>query len=313
MMKIKNETHIEGYLYEHKLEMRESGPKSKNPGTKFIMGTVDIATDNNLTNIVSVHFSYVTATTAKGSPNATYTTLENIVNGKYGSVMANGKDGAVKLRIDSAIALNEFYSDRNGQEELVSVKRNEGGFVHVVTGDLTEDEKLRSTFKCDMVITNVTRVEANEDQGTPEKVIVKGAIFDFRKALLPVEFVATNDKAMDYFEGLGATKNEPVFTCLWGRQISETITTTVTEESAFGEPSVREVKRSRKEYLITGASPDTHVWDDESTMTAEELKKAVAEREVYLAGVKARQDEYKASKNAPAVVAAAPANSAFNF
>ena len=312
MMKIKNETHIEGYLYEHKLEMRESGPKSKNPGTKFIMGTVDIATDNNLTNIVSVHFSYVTATTAKGSPNATYTTLENIVNGKYGSVMANGKDSAVKLRIDSAIALNEFYSDRNGQEELVSVKRNEGGFVHVVTGDLTEDEKLRSTFKCDMVITNVTRVEANEDQGTPEKVIVKGAIFDFRKALLPVEFVATNDKAMDYFEGLGATKNEPVFTCLWGRQISETITTTVTEESAFGEPSVREVKRSRKEYLITGASPDTHVWDDESTMTAEELKKAVAEREVYLAGVKARQDEYKASKNAPAV-AAAPTNSAFNF
>ena len=312
MMKIKNETHIEGYLYEHKLEMRESGPKSKNPGTKFIMGTVDIATDNNLTNIVSVHFSYVTATTAKGSPNATYTTLENIVNGKYGSVMANGKDGAVKLRIDSAIALNEFYSDRNGREELVSVKRNEGGFVHVITGDLTEDEKLRSTFKCDMVITNVTRVEANEDQGTPEKVIVKGAIFDFRKALLPVEFVATNDKAMDYFEGLGATKNEPVFTCLWGRQISETITTTVAEESAFGEPSVREVKRSRKEYLITGASPDTHVWDDESTMTAEELKKAVAEREVYLAGVKARQDEYKASKNAPAV-AAAPANSAFNF
>lgn len=311
MMKIKNETHIEGYLYEHKLEMRESGPKSKNPGTKFIMGTVDIATDNNLTNIVSVHFSYVTATTAKGSPNATYTTLENIVNGKYGSVMANGKDGAVKLRIDSAIALNEFYSDRNGQEELVSVKRNEGGFVHVVTGDLTEDEKLRSTFKCDMVITNVTRVEANEYQGTPEKVIIKGAIFDFRKALLPVEFVATNDKAMDYFEGLGATKNEPVFTCLWGRQISETITTTVTEESAFGEPSVREVKRSRKEYLITGASPDTHLWDDESTMTAEELKKAVAEREVYLAGVKARQDEYKASKNAPA--AAAPANSAFNF
>ena len=313
MMKIKNETHIEGYLYEHKLEMRESGPKSKNPGTKFIMGTVDIATDNNLTNIVSVHFSYVTATTAKGSPNATYTTLENIVNGKYGSVMANGKDGAVKLRIDSAIALNEFYSDRNGQEELVSVKRNEGGFVHVVTGDLTEDEKLRSTFKCDMVITNVTRVEANEDQGTPEKVIVKGAIFDFRKALLPVEFVATNDKAMDYFEGLGATKNEPVFTCLWGRQISETITTTVTEESAFGEPSVREVKRSRKEYLITGASPDTHVWDDESTMTAEELKKAVAEREVYLAGVKARQDEYKASKSKAPSAMSTPAAGGFQF
>lgn len=312
MMKVKNETHIEGYLYEHKLEMRESGPKSKNPGTKFIMGTVDIATDNSLTNIVSVHFTYVTATTAKGSPNATFTTLSNIIDGKYGSVMANGKENAVKLRIDSAIALNEFYTDRNGKEELVSAKRNEGGFVHVVTGDLTEDENLRNTFKCDMVITNVIRVEANEDAGTTEKVTVKGAIFDFRKALLPVEFVATNPHAMDYFEGLGASAMEPVFTCVWGRQISETIVNTITEESAFGEPSVREVKRSRKEFLITGAAKEPHLWDDESTMTAEELKKAMAEREVYLADVKARQDEYKASKNS-ATATTAPANSAFNF
>ena len=36
--KMTNTTHIEGLLYEHKLELRESGPNSKNPGTKFIMG-----------------------------------------------------------------------------------------------------------------------------------------------------------------------------------------------------------------------------------------------------------------------------------
>ena len=46
MKKMINTTHIEGLLYEHKLELRESGPNSKNPGTKFIMGTVDIATDD---------------------------------------------------------------------------------------------------------------------------------------------------------------------------------------------------------------------------------------------------------------------------
>ena len=40
--KMINTTHIEGLLYEHKLELRESGPKSKNPGTKFIMGTIDM-------------------------------------------------------------------------------------------------------------------------------------------------------------------------------------------------------------------------------------------------------------------------------
>ena len=308
-----NKSHISGFIYEHDLALKVTGAQSKAPNTQYITGTLSVATDDACLNIVPVHFSYVTAKTSTGKDNATFTTLNSIIDGTHKTIMNGGKENAACVRIDSAIALNEFYTDKSGKEELVSAKRNEGGFVHVCSpSELEADENARNTFETDILITSATRTEADEEKNIPEKVILKGAIFDFRKALLPVEFVATNDKAMDYFEGLGATKNEPVFTCLWGRQISETITTTVTEESAFGEPSVREVKRSRKEYLITGASPDTHVWDDESTMTAEELKKAVAEREVYLAGVKARQDEYKASKNAPAV-AAAPANSAFNF
>ena len=38
-----NKTHIEGYIYEHDLELKVSGPNSKNPGTQFISGTVSIA------------------------------------------------------------------------------------------------------------------------------------------------------------------------------------------------------------------------------------------------------------------------------
>ena len=235
-----NSTHIEGVLYEHKLELKESGPNSKNPGTKFISGTVDIATDDAGINIVPVHFTYVTEKTSKGSTNATYTTLMNIIDGKYGTVMANGKENAVKLRIDSALGLNEFYSDRNGTEELVSVKRNEGGFVHVAD-TLAEDENTRNTFTCDMLITNVSIKEADEERNLPEKAIIKGAIFDFRNSLLPVEFSAINPKAIAYFESLEASNTNPTFTKLWGRQVSETIVRTITEESAFGEDSVREV------------------------------------------------------------------------
>ena len=51
-----NRTHIEGLLYEHDLQIRESGPNSKNPGTVFIMGNVSIATDDKQENIVQVHF-----------------------------------------------------------------------------------------------------------------------------------------------------------------------------------------------------------------------------------------------------------------
>ena len=311
MKKMTNTTHIEGLLYEHKLELRESGPNSKNPGTKFIMGTVDIATDDACTNIVPVHFTYVTATTAKGATNATFTTLSNIVDGKYGSVMANGKDNAVKLRIDSALGLNEFYTDRNGQEELVSAKRNEGGFVHVADS-LAEDETIRNTFKCDMLITGVKEVEADEEKKLPAKAIVRGAIFDFRGALMPVEFSAVNPNAIKYFVGLGASNASPTFTCVWGRQVSETIVREIRTESAFGEDEVREVKNTRKDFVITGASKEPYAWDDESTLTANEVAEAVAARETYLATIKARQDEYKASKNA-ATAAAAPSKTGFNF
>ena len=71
-----NRSHIEGLIYEHDLQMRESGPNSKNPGTQFISGTIDIATDDAVTNIVTVHFTYVTPKYAKsGSDNATFATL----------------------------------------------------------------------------------------------------------------------------------------------------------------------------------------------------------------------------------------------
>ena len=306
---MENATHIEGILYEHALENKVTGQNSKNPGTPFISGTISIATDNALTNIVQVHFTYVTQTTAKGTPNATYSILQNIIDGTIGNYMADGEDKAAKLRVDSAIGLNEFYSDRNGKDELVSTKRNEGGFVHT-TNTLIEDEKQRNTFKCDMIITNVTHIDADEEHNIPEKVIVKGAIFDFRKSLLPVEFTATNPGAMAYYEGLGATPSEPVFTKLWGRQVSEVIKREIREESAFGDDNVREVQSIRREFVITGGAKEPYVWDDESSITAKELTEAMTARETYLATLKQRQDEYKASKQN---ATAAPATGGFQF
>lgn len=306
-----NQTHIEGVLYEHALEAKISGDTSKTPGTPFIAGTISIATDDAMTNIVPIHFTYVTATFSSGKPNDTYTTLSNIVNGTFGTYMKDGADKAVKLRIDSAIGLNEFYTDRNGKEELVSAKRNEGGFVHKIDA-LDEDEKVRNTFKTDMIITCVTHVDEDIERGLPEKAVVKGAIFNFRKDLMPVEFSATNPNAMRYFESLDASQRNPVFTCVWGRQVSETVVKQIRTESAFGEDEIREVKNTRRDFVITGAAKEPYVWDDEGSITAAELNEAIQKREVDLAAMKKRQDEYKASRNA-APKAVAPAQGGFNF
>ena len=303
-----NECHIEGYLYEHALERKITGPNSKAPGTMYIRGTVSVATDDAMTNIIPVFYSYVVPTTSTGKVNNTYTVLENIVNGVYGTVMGVGVDKAVKVRIDCSLNLNEFISDKNGKEEIVSVKRNEGGFIHVVEA-LTEKEEARNTFKTDMVITNVRHVDADEERGTPDKVIVKGAIFDFRKALLPVEYTVVSPGGIAYFESIEVSASNPLFTSVWGNQVSEVVVKKYVTESAFGDDAVREVKNTRKDFVITSALKVPYEWDDESTITAEEFRKMISDRETYLATIKQNHDAYKASKAAPEQ----PASGAFNF
>lgn len=299
MKKIINRVNLLGYVYQHTLENKVSGPTSKNPGTPFISGNLDIATDEAMTNIVTVHFSYVTPTTAKGTDNATYKVLNDIISGALGSVMTNGASDASYVRIDTAIALNEFYSDRNGKEELVSAKRCEGGFVHVTNPNAPDDGRKPNEFDVDMIITGTRTVEADEEKNLPEKLVLKGAIFDFRNALMPVEFSVINPVAIGYFEGLDASSSNPVFTRVKGELVSEVVTREIREEGAFGEPTIRKFSSTRKDYVITWAASDPYAWDDETTITAEELKKAMANRELYLAGVKKRQDDYKASKSTP--------------
>ncbi len=309
-----NATHIEGFLYQHSLALKVSGENSKNPGTQFINGTIDIATDDAMTNIVTVHFSYVTPTYQRsGSPNATFTTLQNIINGVTCNVMEHGADRAAKLRIDSQIGVNEFFSNRTGEETLVTVKRNEGGFVHVVQ-TIAAVENLRDTFKADMIITKCRRVEADEERGREEKMIVSGYVFDFRNALLPVDFVVYSPDGMNVFEGFEASEKTPVFTCVNGHQISKTITTVQqSESSGWGESFAQEVTSSQREFVITGVN-DPYEWDDESTITAQEYKEALQNREVAVAEIKRRQDEYNASRaQTQAPAATTGGASGFNF
>lgn len=298
MKKLINRVNLVGYVYQHTLENKVSGPTSKNPGTPFISGNLDIATDDAMTNIVTVHFTYCTPTTSKGE-SATYKILNDIINGTNGCVMNDGAENAVRVRVDAAIALNEFYTDRNGKDELVSTKRCEGSFIHLMgKNEVADDGRKSNEFNVDMIITGTRMIEADEEKNLPEKMILKGAIFDFRGALMPVEFSVLNANAMSYFESLDASSNTPVFTRVKGELVSEVITREVREEGAWGEPTIRKFSSTRKDYVITWAASETYVWDDETTMTAEELKKAMADRELYLAGVKKRQEDYKASKNA---------------
>lgn len=289
--KFVNSEEINGYVYQRDLaEKTVQDPASKNFGKPFISGSLLIATDEDGLNVVKVHYTYVAEQYGSGSPNRNYNVLKEIMEGA--TWIKDGKDAALKVKLTPSLSLNDFY-DNNG--ELVSNLRNEGGFVSIISA-LPEENK-RTKFEADMVITGAKRVEANEEKETPEYLELRGAIFDFRQAVLPVTFHIKNPQGIDYFEGLEPSSSNPVFTKVWGKIVSETIKQQVKSETAFGEALVKTIEKNNKEYLITGTDPEPGIFNDESTITAEELTKAMQDREVYLAGVKKRTDEYKAKKN----------------
>ena len=136
--------------------------------------------------------------------------------------------------------------------------------------------------------------------------------------MLPIELSVTNPNGIKYFEDkIDASPANPVFTKVWGKVVNETIVTHITEESAFGEPVVKEVKKNKRDWVLTGMAVSPYEFDDETSITAQELKDAIAAREVYKAELlqaqEAREAEKAKGNNAFTATSMAPANGGFNF
>jgi hypothetical protein len=315
MKKMINVENIIGRVYQHELTVKTvQNQASSNYGKEFISGNLDIATDEEGLNVVQVHYTYVTPTTSKGAVNQTFNALKKIIS-ENKTWLEVGKDEAIKVKATPSIDLNDFYNNNN---ELVSAKRNEGGFLNIVS-DLGEENK-RNEFSADMLITSVKTVEANEEKNIKEDyVVIRGAIFNFKKALLPVEFTVRNKAGMNYFENAGISPSEPMFTKVWGKINSTTTYITKEEDSAFGEPSVQKYPKKTKEWEVTGSPRVTYDYGEESVLTADEVTKAMQDREVYLAEVKKKAEEWKAqvaaggSSSASTVTPSQVAAGGFNF
>ena len=314
-MTVSGRIHSYGENGRNVLKLSVSGEKSKNPGTEFISGIINIATDEAGLNVVPVKFTYVTATYgSSGKANPNFGILKNILtNGK--TWVDQGKDAATKIKVDGSIGLNEFYVNENGVDRLVSAKVNEGSFVTILN-ELPADENDRTKFTTDMFINRIEHKDADGDKIKEDYTVVGGVIFNFRNEILPVEYVVRNPQGMAYFESLDADI-EPVYTKVWGKINCSTTTTTTTEESAFGEASVRTFEKKVREWIVSGCSREGYNYGDEEVLTYDDIAKAIANREVNLAEMKKRSEEYKASAQtaAPIVTPAAPKAKAggFNF
>ena len=207
-----NKCAVQGYIFNkgegrRALQKRVTGENSKHPGQEYIQGELNIATDEDATNVVTVWFQYVAPTwPAKGDkperPNTTFQTLETIINSAvtYEEVGKN----ATTVRIDGNIGVNDFYT-RDG--ELASPKRIEGSFVHL----MNSTEKIAdrpATFEADMIISAAAEREMENEE--ENYVNLNGYVFNFRNDVLRICLALLLRKRQPYFFRLGRHKRKRI-------------------------------------------------------------------------------------------------------
>lgn len=290
MKSMKNDVSVCGYVHDlgqkgRALQKRVSGPNSKNPGQEFINGQVNIATDDDAMNVVTVDFQFVYPTKKDGSPNNVFKVLENLIE-DCDTYEECGTD-ATQVRVLGSIAVNDFV---NNQDEMVAARMIRGGFIST---DVRRDPTFGATFDADMLIAAVTEREVEDGDDYAQ---IRGYVFNFFGEAIPVTLDAHNPAAINYFVGLDASNSNPILTEVKGEITSATIERKVEEESAFGEPVVHTVSHDIRSWDIKWARPETYEWDDESTLTKAEFKEKLAAREEHLADVRKRHEDYLASK-----------------
>ena len=286
-----NRVHVEGRVFNHTLQARVTGEQSKNPGTPFIQGQINVATDEEGINIVPVQFTYVTEFYSKsGKPNDTYKVLMQIIE-EDKCWEKNGKDGAPQIRIDGDIEVNDFLG-RDG--EMVEAKRVRGSFVHYAQGNfgLNKDENKRNTFEADMLIAAVIDQEVENGD---DYINLRGYVFAYRGALVPVIFSVRSKGGIDYFHKCDISNENPLLTKVWGNIVSTTQKIERETESAFGGTKVDVTTRTFRAWEVDGCAIEPYEWDDESTITIDEFKNLLDERAQKIAAEKKRAEDYQAS------------------
>ena len=286
---------LEGRLYDFDLAKKTVKNQASNYyGQEFWSGTIHIATDEAGLNVIPVHYTFVLPTFGNGKTDSRFSAFEKITTENKAWVREGvGKENAEKIRLTPSGDLNDFYMVND--DRAVSAQRNEGGFITFIK-ELAPEGTSRNKFTYDMIINKVTVVEPKEGTDDVLHARIHGVIFNFREAILPWDLIAYNPKAIEYFEGLGVSSANPIYTQVWGSIKNTTIRVEKEVENAWGEPMVEYSERTRREWVSEGSKPQLYDFTDEDRA---DLQKKVADRNIHLEEVKSAAIAYANSqKNA---------------
>ena len=215
---LENKEILEGRLYDIDVTLKKvENTNSKYYGQDFYSGQIFIATDEEGLNVIPVHYTFITRNFASsGKPDSRFSALAKMAE-EQKTWLKVGKDEATMLRVTPSADVNDFYPE--GSDRVVSTQRNEGGFINFLN-TLSVPGPQRNKFIFDMIINNVKEIEPDNEEDDAY-AIIHGVIFNFRKEILPFNVVARKEAAIDYFMSLEASKNNPVFTQVWGEILSD--------------------------------------------------------------------------------------------
>lgn len=287
-----NEVLIEGYVFNiggnGKMYEGTSGPESKRPNVDYISGTLNIATDEEGINIVPVRFNFVTEKWASGKDNDTWKVLHEVIDtGKTWEKV--GKDNAIKVRLQCNVGVNDFPG-RDGN--MVEAKSVDCSFAHFANNGFSEK---RNDFKMDMLIAATTLQEV---EGGADYLNLRGYAFNYRGDLIPVTLTVRDKGGINYFENADISNANPMLTNIWGKIVSSTQKIEHEVESAWGAPQIEYTTRTLRAWEVIGCSPEPMEWNDESTITLAEFKKALENRETQKAEAKARFEKRNENNSA---------------
>lgn len=292
-----NKCHIEGRIFKHTLQKRVSGEQSKNPGTEYIGGIINVATDEDGINVIPVRFTYVTAVYPKsGKPNDSFKVLSQIIEDNI-TWEKDGKDAAPQIRIDGDVEVNDFLSNRNG--EMIEAKGVRGGFIHFANGafGLNENENKRNTFETDMLI---AAVQHQDNEDGDEWANIRGYVFAYQNALVPVTYSIHNKAGIEYFDKCDISNDNPLLTKVWGNIICTTQEVKTEVESAFGGTQVDISTRTLRAWEVSGCAVEPYEWNTPETITIDEFKKLLDERAETVAAAKLRSEQRNNSQTGKA-------------
>lgn len=288
-----NKVFIEGIVNEKRMEIKTID------GKEAITGEIDIKTGDNSIHTVRV-FSYKFTKPKDGQAakeSSIFKALETVMN-EYKTIAVDGEEAADKVKISGAsFGVNDYY----GQDrELRSITQLSTNFINRLKS--TDAYNPRAEFEIEVYIEAI--IDETDKEGVETgRLKIKGLTGVYGGKIIPLNFVVSDDGAVDYIRG---NYNQGDTVKFFGEVINNTTRVEKIPEVAFGKANPKVFDIVTRELLITGGLP---AYDDENPKkySVDAIKKAKVERDNYL------EDLKKKSENGTSSAPSAPSPNAGGF